>query len=336
MTDTINHQIRLAARPVGLPKRSDWQFTERPVAEPRDGEVLVKVLHLSLDPAMRGWMNEGRSYIPPVGIGEVMRAGGVGRVVASRHPGFAAGDHVSGVLGVQEYATLDGAQLTKVDPKIAPLPVFLNTLGMPGMTAYFGLLDVGQPKAGDTVVVSGAAGAVGATVGQIAKIKGCRAVGIAGGATKCRFLVDELGFDAAIDYKAEDVRQRLRAHCPKGVDVYFDNVGGDILDTVLAQLARRARVVICGAISQYNNTTPVKGPSNYLSLLVNRARMEGMIVFDYADRYPQAMRDMAAWIAEGRLKSREDVVDGLETFPETLLKLFSGENFGKLAIKVAD
>jgi NADPH-dependent curcumin reductase CurA len=336
MTDNINHQIRLAARPVGLPKRSDWEFTEQPVPEPREGEVLVKVLYLSLDPAMRGWMNEGRSYIPPVGIGEVMRAGGVGRVTASRHPGFAPGEHVSGLLGVQQHAVLDGAQLTRIDPTIAPLPVFLNTLGMPGMTAYFGLLDVGEPKPGDTVVVSGAAGAVGATVGQIAKIKGCRAVGIAGGAAKCRYLVDELGFDAAIDYKAEDVRQRLRAHCPKGVDVYFDNVGGDILDIVLAQLARRARVVICGAISQYNNTTPIKGPSNYLSLLVNRARMEGMIVFDYADRYPEATRDMAAWIAGGRLKSREDVVEGLGTFPETLLKLFSGENFGKLVIKVAD
>jgi NADPH-dependent curcumin reductase CurA len=336
MTAELNHQIRLAKRPVGLPKRSDWEFTEQAVPEPHEGQVLVKMLYLSLDPAMRGWMNEGRSYIPPVGIGEVMRAGGVGRVIASRHRGFAPGDHVSGVVGVQEYAVLDGAGLTKVDPKIAPLPVFLNTLGMPGMTAYFGLLDVGQPKPGDTVVVSGAAGAVGATVGQIAKIKQSRAVGIAGGSAKCRYLVDELGFDAAIDYKAEDVRERLRAHCPKGVDVYFDNVGGDILDTVLAQLARRARVVLCGAISQYNNTTPVKGPSNYLSLLVNRARMEGMIVFDYADRYPEAVRAMAAWIAEGKLKSREDIVAGLETFPETLLKLFSGENFGKLVLKVAD
>ncbi len=336
MTSNINHQIRLAARPVGLPKRSDWQFTEGPVAEPRDGEVLAKVLYLSLDPAMRGWMNEGKSYIPPVGIGEVMRAGGIGRVVASKHPGFAVGDHVSGVLGVQEYAAVDGGQLTKVDRKIAPLPVFLNTLGMPGMTAYFGLLDVGQPRAGDTVIVSGAAGAVGATVGQIAKIKDCRVVGIAGGPAKCRYLVDELGFDAAVDYKAEDVRESLRAHCPNGVNVYFDNVGGDILDIVLAQLARRARIVLCGAILQYNNTTPIKGPSNYLSLLVNRARMEGMIVFDYASRYPEAVRDIAGWMAAGRLKSREDIVEGLQTFPETLLKLFSGENFGKLALKVAE
>jgi NADPH-dependent curcumin reductase CurA len=336
MARTQNHQVRLAARPVGLPKRSDWQFTEAPVPEPRDGEVLAKVLYLSLDPAMRGWMNEGKSYIAPIGIGEVMRAGGVGRVTASKHPGFAVDDYVSGALGAQEYAALPGAQLTKIDAKIAPLPVFLNALGMPGMTAYFGLLDVGEPKPGDAVVVSGAAGAVGATVGQIAKIKGCRAVGIAGGAAKCRYLVDELGFDAAIDYKAEDVRRSLRAHCPDGVNVYFDNVGGEILDVVLAQLARRARVVLCGAISQYNNTTPIKGPSNYLSLLVNRARMEGMIVFDYASRYPKAVRDIAGWMAAGKLKSREDIVDGLQTFPETLLKLFSGENFGKLVLRVAE
>ena len=234
MVGDINHQIRLAARPVGLPKRSDWEFTQTPLPEPRDGEVLARVLYLSLDPAMRGWMNEGRSYIAPVAIGDVMRAGAVGKVVASKHPKFAAGDYVSGGLGVQEYAALDGAQLTKVDHSLAPLPTFLNTLGMPGMTAYFGLLDVGAPKEGDTVVVSGAAGAVGATVGQIAKIKGCRAVGIAGGIAKCRYLIDELGFDAAIDYKTGDLRKNLRAHCPNGVNVYFDNVGGDILDTVLA------------------------------------------------------------------------------------------------------
>jgi NADPH-dependent curcumin reductase len=331
----INRQFRLAARPVGLPKRTDWQFTETPIAEPRDGEVLVRNLYLSLDPAMRGWMNEGKSYIPPIGIGEVMRAGGVGQVIASKHPRFAAGDTVSGTLGIQECALLNGEHLTKIDPSLAPLPKFLNTLGMPGMTAYFGLLDVGQPKAQQTVVVSAAAGGVGATVGQIAKIKGCRVVGIAGGATKCRYIHDELGFDAAIDYKADDVRKALRAHCPNGVDVYFDNVGGDSLDSVLAQLARRARVVICGAISQYNNTTPVKGPSNYLSLLVNRARMEGMIVFDYASRFPEAIKEMSAWMTAGKLKSREDIVEGLESFPEALLKLFSGENFGKLVLKVA-
>ncbi|TXH06436.1 MAG: NADP-dependent oxidoreductase [Nevskiaceae bacterium] len=327
--------MRLAARPVGLPKRSDWQFTEEAVPQPGDGQLLVKVQYLSLDPAMRGWMNEGKSYIPPVGIGEVMRAGAVGRVVASKHPKFAVGDHVVGTFGVQEYALSDGKGVNKVDPKLAPLPVYLGTLGMPGMTAYFGLLDVGELKSGDTVVVSGAAGAVGTVVGQIAKIKGCRVVGIAGGADKCAWIVNDLGFDAAIDYKTDDLKKALREHCPKGIDVYFDNVGGDILDAALTQLARGARIVICGAISQYNNTTPVKGPSNYLSLLVNRASMKGMVVFDYADRYAEAAREMAGWMMAGKLKSREDIVEGLETFPETLLKLFKGENTGKLVLKIA-
>jgi NADPH-dependent curcumin reductase len=332
----INHQFRLAAHPVGLPKRSDWNVTEEPVREPAEGEVLVKVLYISLDPAMRGWMNEGKSYIPPVGIGEVMRAGTVGRVISSRNPGFKIGDHVTGVLGVQEYAIAQGKHLTKVDPRVAPLPVYLGTLGMPGLTAYFGLLDIGKPQPGQTVVVSGAAGAVGSVVGQIAKIKGCRAVGIAGGADKCRYLVDELGFDAAVDYKAGDVKDGLKEHCPKGADVYFDNVGGDILDAALTRLARNARIIICGAISQYNNTQPVKGPANYLSLLVNRATMTGMVVFDYADRYADGAREMAGWMAVGKLKSREDIVPGFGTFPETLLKLFAGENTGKLVLKVAD
>jgi len=334
--DLINHQFRLAARPVGLPKRSDWKTTEEPVRDPGPGEVLIKVLYLSLDPAMRGWMNEGRTYIEPVGIGEVMRAGGAGRVIASQNPGFSVGDHVTGVLGVQEYVLSNGQGLTKIDPRLAPLPVYVGTLGITGLTAYFGLLDVGQAKAGDTVVVSGAAGAVGMVAGQIAKIKGCRAVGIAGGPEKCGFVVKELGFDACIDYKHEDLRQALRQHCPKGVDVYFDNVGGEILDAVLMNLARGARVVICGAISQYNSTTGIKGPSNYLSLLVNSARMEGFVVFNYASRYAEAAREMAGWMAQGKLKSREDVVEGFSTFPETLLKLFRGENTGKLVLKVAE
>ena len=332
----VNHQVRLAARPVGMPRRSDWTFTTSPLPEPADGEVVVKVLFLSLDPAMRGWMNEGKSYIPPVGLGEVMRAGGVGRVIASRAPGIAVGDHVTGLLGIQEYAVAKGSDVVRVDPGLAPLPTYLGVLGMPGMTAYFGLLDVGALKTSETVVVSAAAGAVGSVVGQIARIKGCRAVGIAGGADKCAHVVDELGFDAAVDYKSQDVRKALRQHCPKGIDVYFDNVGGDILDACLANLARKARVVICGAISQYNNTTAVKGPSNYLSLLVNRARMEGFVVFDYADRYAHAAGEMAGWMAQGRLKSREDIVAGLDTFPETLLKLFKGENLGKLVLEVAD
>jgi NADPH-dependent curcumin reductase CurA len=332
----VNRQFRLATRPVGLPKRSDWNLTEDPVAEPGDGEFLVEVLYISLDPAMRGWMNEVRSYIAPVGIGELMRAGAVGRVVASKHRGFAVGDHVYGGFGVQEYALSKGDGVTKIDATLAPLPVYLGALGMPGMTAYFGLLEIGKPKSGETVVVSGAAGAVGMVVGQIAQIIGCRVVGIAGGAEKCRYLVDELGFDAAVDYKTQDARKALRQHCPNGIDVYFDNVGGDILDAALANLARHARIVLCGAISQYNNTTAVKGPSNYLSLLVNRASMTGMVVFDYADRYPEAFEAMAGWRAAGKLKSREDIVTGFANFPETLLKLFAGENLGKLVLQVAD
>lgn len=330
----INHKFLLAARPVGMPKASDWTYAEEPVAEPKEGELLVQLLYISLDPAMRGWINDVRSYVPPVGIGELMRALGLGVVTASRNPSFAVGDHVAGPFGVQEYALTDGRGVRKVDPRIAPLPKHLSVLGMTGMTAYFGLLDTGQPKPGETVVVSAAAGAVGAIVGQIAKIKNCRAVGIAGGPDKCRYIVDELGFDAAIDYKSENVRKALRDHCPNGIDVYFDNVGGTILEAALANLARGARIVICGAISQYCNTGPTAGPSNYMSLLTNRASMKGMLVMDYSDRFPQAGAEMAAWMAAGKLKSREDIVEGLATFPETLLKLFKGENFGKLMLKV--
>jgi NADPH-dependent curcumin reductase CurA len=337
---TRNRQIRLASRPVGLPTRQNWQFTDEDLPQPAEGGVLVKVLYLSLDPAMRGWMNDAKSYIPPVEIGAVMRAVGVGRVVASKHPAFQVGDAVSGGFGVQEYALLPADQvkrsgLAKIDLAMGSWTQWLNVLGMPGMTGYFGLLDVGQPKAGETLVVSGAAGAVGQTVGQLGKVKGLRVVGIAGGPEKCRFVVDELGFDACIDYKAGGVRDGLKEHCPKGVDVYFDNVGGEILDAVLARLARGARIVICGAISQYNNTTPVQGPKNYLSLLVNRARMQGMVVFDYADRYGVAVAELAQYLQDGRMKSKEDVVAGLDTFPETLLKLFNGENFGKLVLEVA-
>jgi len=333
---TTNHQFKLAARPVGNVKRSDFTYTDEPVRDPADGEIVVKILYVSLDPAMRGWMNESKaSYMPPVAIGEVMRAIAVGRVVASKNPQFAVGDHVNGLLGVQEYAYSTGQGLAKVDPKLAPLPLYLSTLGMTGLTAYFGLLDVGQPKAGDTVVVSGAAGAVGAIVGQIAKIKGARVVGIAGGADKCRYLVEELGFDAAIDYKSEDVAAALKMHCPKGVDVYFDNVGGEILDAVLMRLAHGARIVICGAISQYNNTTPIKGPANYMQLLVNRATMKGVMVADYYPRAMEAIMEMGGWIGAGKLKSREDINEGLENFPDTFAKLFSGENNGKLVLKVA-
>jgi NADPH-dependent curcumin reductase len=336
----VNHQVRLAKRPVGLPTRDNWSFTTEPIQQPGPGGLLVKTLALSLDPAMRGWMNDAKSYIPPVGIDEVMRAGGIGKVVASNNPKFAVGDLVSAALGVQEYATVAEDQiqrsgLFRIDPRLGSVTQWLNVLGMPGMTGYFGLLDVGQPKPGNTVVVSGAAGAVGQTVGQLAKIKGCRVVGIAGGRAKCDWVVNELGFDACIDYKGGDVKAGLKEHCPKGVDVYFDNVGGEILDDVLARLARGARIVICGAISQYNNTTPVQGPKNYLSLLVHRARMEGMVVFDYADRFPVAVAELAGYLKDGRMKSKEDVVNGIETFPEALVKLFTGENFGKLVLQVA-
>jgi NADPH-dependent curcumin reductase CurA len=341
MTPSLsNEQFRLAARPVGMPKDSDWQRTSEPVRELKDGEILVKVLYLSLDPAMRGWMNEGKSYIRPVAIGEVMRAGGIGRVAASKSPKFAVGDFVSGSTGVQQYwigaADDRTAGFHKVDPTAAPLPKYLNALGMPGMTAYFGLLEVGQPKPGETVVVSGAAGAVGQTVGQVAKQRGCRVVGIAGGKEKCDFVVNELGFDACIDYKSGSVKDGLKQYCPNGVDIYFDNVGGDILDAVLTRINMKARIIICGAISQYNATTPVKGPANYLSLLVNRARMEGIVVFDWADRYPEAVAQIGQWIKEGDFKTREDIVEGLENFPQALRMLFEGRNFGKLILKVAD
>ena len=342
LANLVNHQIRLAARPVGMPKATDWSHTTEPVTEPAEGGVTLKTLALSLDPAMRGWMNEGKSYIPPVGIGEVMRAGGVGKVVASKNPAFVVGDHVYASFGVQEYITLAADEikrngLAKIDLRAGTLTQWLNVLGMPGMTGYSGLMDVGQPKAGETIVISGAAGAVGQTVGQVAKILGLRVVGIAGGPAKCDWVVKELGFDACIDYKAGPgaVRAGLKEHCPKGVDIYFDNVGGEILDDVLARINRKARIIICGAISQYNNTTAVQGPKNYLSLLVNRARMEGIVVFDYADRYHLAIAEMAGYIRDGRMKSKEDVVAGLQTFPETLLKLFNGENFGKLVLEVA-
>jgi NADPH-dependent curcumin reductase len=334
--DATNSQIRLAARPHGLPKDSDWELTEEPVADPADGQAVVQTVYISLDPAMRGWMNEGRSYIQPVAIGDVMRAGAIGRVVASKHPELAEGDHVTGNWGIQEYATVSGAETRKVDPALAPLPAYLGALGIPGMTAYFGVLDVGAAKEGDTVVISGAAGAVGSVAGQIAKIKGCRVVGLAGGAEKCAWL-RELGFDAAIDYKAENVGAALREHCPKRIDVYFDNVGGEILDAALGRLNLGGRVAICGAISQYNADGPVAGPANYLSLLVNRARMEGFVVFDFAARYGEAAKEIAGWMGEGRLVAREDIVGGgVRAFPATLLRLFEGQNTGKLVLQIAE
>jgi NADPH-dependent curcumin reductase CurA len=331
-----SRQVQLAARPVGEVKASDFEIVEVPVPEPGEDELVVELTHISIDPAMRGWMNDVRSYAPPVQIGEVMRAGGIGRVIASRHERFAEGELVRGMFGVREHAVSDGAGVdTIVLSDGASLAAHLGVLGMTGMTAYFGLLDVGRVQPGDTVLVSGAAGAVGSVVGQLAKIKDARAVGIAGGPDKCGMLVEELGFDAALDYRSEDLRAELRKHTPDGVDVFFDNVGGGILDLGLTRLARGARVAICGAISQYNNTAPAPGPSNYMMLLVSRATMAGFLVFDYAERFPEAVADMSGWLAEGRLKSIEDTVRGdVAAFPEMLARLFRGQNTGKLVLEL--
>lgn len=330
----MNKQQILRKRPVGLPSADTWELVETAIPTIEEGQFLVRNKFISLDPAMRGWMNDAKSYIAPVELDAVMRAGAVGEVIDSKHPKFLVGDHVYGYGGVQEYSVTDGQGYYKVDPKLAPLQVYTGTIGMPGLTAYFGLLDVGALKEGETVLVSGAAGAVGSIVGQIAKIKNCTVVGIAGGPEKCQYLIDELGFDYAIDYKNERVKHKIHEYCPKGIDVYFDNVGGQILDDALTALRRKARVVICGAISQYNNTTPVKGPANYLSLLVNNARMEGFVVFNFAKRYNEGLTEMAGWLASGQLKTKEHVEEGIENFHATFLKLFNGEKKGKLVLKV--
>ena len=329
---SINRQVRLAARPSGLPKASDWEVTSGPVPTAGSGQFVVAISHVSIDPAMRGGMNAGASYIPPVEVGAVMRAGAIGQVTASERVGFAVGDYVYGAFGVQQYAASDGQGVIRLDTSLAKPTTYLGALGMPGLTAYFGLLDVGRIKAGDTVVVSGAAGAVGGVAGQIAKLSGCRVIGIAGGQEKCGTLLADFGFDAAIDYKSENLRQALREHAPHGVDVFFDNVGGATLDAVLTRLARGARIIICGAVSQYN-AERVQGPANYLMLLVARASMTGMVVFDYEDRYPQATAELARWLREGRLVSREHIVHGdVSDFPEVLLMLFAGQNTGKLIL----
>jgi NADPH-dependent curcumin reductase CurA len=331
---TLNRQIQLIRRPQGEPVAEDFAFAESEIPAPGEGELLVRNRYISLDPAMRGWMREQRSYIEPVALGSVMRAGAAAEVIESRHPDFKPADFVTGLFGVQEFAVTGATGVTKVDAQHAPLTHWLNALGMPGMTAYFGLLDVGQPQPGQTVVVSAAAGAVGPTVGQIARIKGCRAVGIAGGHAKCRMVVQEYGFDGCVDYKSPDFRAQLKAACPKGIDVYFDNVGGEVLDLVITQLAPKARVVLCGAISQYNRTGAAAGPANYLALILYRARMEGMVVFDYAARFHEGVADISAWMSEGKLKSKEQVIDGIENFYDALMMLFRGQNSAKLVLKV--
>lgn len=329
-----NTKQLLVKRPTGLPTADCWELKQEAIPALEEGQLLIEQQYISLDPAMRGWMNDARSYIPPVALGDVMRAGSVGQVIdAKGTTPFKVGDYVTGWGGVQTHCVTNGEGFYPINPKWADLPHFIGSLGMPGMTAYFGILQVGEIKEGDTVLISGAAGAVGSVVGQIAKIKGCRVIGIAGGAAKCEYVVNELGFDGAIDYKNENLKSSIKKHCPKGIDVYFDNVGGETLDAALIFLRKQARIVICGAISQYNEQN-YQGPKNYLSLLVNRASMKGMVVLDYASQYSHAMQEIAQWMAEGSLKSKVDIYEGIDQFYPTFLRLFSGEKLGKLILKL--
>jgi len=335
---TINRQWVLSSRPSGLVKESNFAWREVPVPTPQDGQILVRNLYLSFDPAMRGWMDDRPSYIPPVAIGEVMRAASVAQVVESKSPDFKSGEFVQGAFGWQDFAVVDGKgplPPSKLPPGV-PLTWALGVLGFTGLTAYFGLLDLGKPAPGETVVVSGAAGATGAVAAQIAKLKGCRVIGIAGGPEKCSWLLKQAGLDAAIDYKAGNVGARLRELCPRSINVFFDNVGGEILDAVLTQIATRARIVLCGGISGYNANELPLGPRNYLNLVIQRGRMEGFIVFDYAARFREAIRELEGWVASGKIKHEEDVRVGLENAPQTLLRLFAGKNLGKQLLKVSD
>ena len=330
-----NKQIILKNRPKGFPDENTWAIETVTIPELEEGEILIEHHYVSLDPAMRGWMNDTKSYIPPVELEHVMRSGAIGKVIKNNNnPKFEIGDCVTSWGGVQQYSVSNGDTWYKVDEKLASMPMYLGTLGMPGMTAYFGILEVGKIKEGDIVLVSGAAGAVGSIVGQIAKLKGCTVIGIAGGQEKCDYLKNELGFDEAIDYKNENIYSALKKKCPKGVDVYFDNVGGIILDAALSKLRMHAKIVICGAISQYNNKHKINGPSNYLSLLVTRSSMQGMVVTDYAKEFGTAAKQMGIWMKEGKLKSREDIYEGIENFQETYNRLFSGKKNGKLVLKV--
>jgi NADPH-dependent curcumin reductase len=330
-----NRMVKLARRPIGMTKREDFTIEDGPVPEPGPGEFRVRIEYVSLDPAIRGWMNDSKSYVAPIGIGEVMRSYSAGIVEKSNNPAFKEGDAVQGMLGVQRYAVSNGQRIVKVDISQAPLQRWIGGLGMPGWTAYFGLLEVGQPKAGETVVVSAASGAVGSLVGQIARIKGCRAVGIAGGPDKCRHVTDELGFDACVDYKGGNLAADLKVAAPKGIDVYFENVGGEILDTVLMQMNLFGRIPVCGLISAYNATSVPEGPKNLRAVLTQRLRMQGLIVFDWANRIPEAIAQLGAWHKEGKLKIREDVREGgLDAFPDVLNLLYTGGNQGKLVLRV--
>lgn len=336
MTAKTNQQWRLASIPQGDIKSSDFEWREEPVPELQDGQFLARTIYLSIDPANRIWISGRRSYIDPVKVGDLMLGGTLSVVEESRHPDFAVGDLVSAAFGWQRYAISDGAGAMKLPTLPVPLTTYMSVLNHIGATAYFGLVEIGQPKSGETVVVSGAAGAVGSLVGQIAKIHGCRVVGTAGSDEKCRWLTDELGFDGAINYKTEDVNARLQELCPDGIDVYFDNVGGEILDIVLTQINERARIPLCGLISTYNATEPVPGPYNYSRILMQRARVEGFIVLDYFPRFAEAFEKLGGWMAEGKLKARIDLVDGLENALDALKSLFTGANIGKLAVKVSD
>ena len=330
-----NHQWRIAARPHGLAKDSDFLWNEATVAEPGDGQVLVRSVYLSLDPTNRVWMNEADSYLPALKLGEVMRGMGIGVVEESKNPGFAKGDIVQGLLGWQQYYLSDGSTIGKL-PKGLPIPMtaFFGLLGHIGLTAYFGLLDVTNPKPGETLVVSTAAGAVGSLVGQIGKIKGCRVVGLAGSDEKCHWIKDDLGFDAAINNKTENVLESLQRDCPQGIDIYFDNVGGPILEAVLWLINLKARISVCGMITQYNQDEPAPGPANLFNLISKRARMEGFLCSDYMPRAEEAFTQMIGWVMQGKLKYRVDVVQGLENAPKALLKLFDGSNHGKLIVQV--
>ena len=335
MIAATHRQVRLAARPAGYPRESDFRLVESPVPTPGAGEFLVRVVYLSIDPYMRGRMSDARSYVPPVALGEVMEGGTVGEVVRSNHPGFVVGDVVEGRLGWQEYAVSAGKGIRKIDPAVAPISTALGVLGMPGLTAYFGLLEIGQPRSGETVVVSAASGAVGGLVGQIAKLRGCRAVGLAGSDAKVDYITRELGYDAGINYRtAPDLDAALGAACPSGVDVYFDNVGGRITETVSRHVNTFARIVVCGLMSQYNLTEPELAPRNERFVLVNRVRIQGFIVFDFAARYKEGLAQLTDWLRQGKLKYREDVVDGLERAPAALVGLLQGKNFGKLLVRV--
>lgn len=331
----INKKLLFKKRPYGLPDENTWELTEEKLPDLLEGQILIEHEYISLDPAMRGWMNEARSYIKPIEIGEVMRAGSVGKVIKqSGKTRFNIGDHVSGWGGVQTHCITNGENLIKVDPSKSNLSTYLGVLGMPGMTAYFGILEEAKIKEGDVVLVSGAAGAVGSLVGQIAKIKGCTVIGIAGGEKKCNYIKDNLGFDNSIDYKKGNVIKEIKKKCPNGIDVYFDNVGGEILDAALIFLRRNARVILCGAISQYNNKESIKGPKNYLSLLVNRASIKGMIVFDYVHKYEKAISEISGWIEEGKITVNEDIYEGIDNFRSIFLKLFNGDKMGKLILKI--